>query len=83
MFMLFNVAIFLTRGASGKLLDLFLVSNPNDEGDHDMIFLSGCFERSRVATLYKSIRSFRDIDRHGLFGADALCTGVQFGLWLE
>jgi hypothetical protein len=50
---------------------------------HDMIFLSCCFERSRVATLYKSIRSFRDIDRHGLLGADALCTGVQFGLWLE
>jgi hypothetical protein len=61
MFMLCNVAIFPTRGASGKLLDLFLVSNPNDVGDfhqiavpwsdHDMIFLSFCFERLRVAWL--------------------------------
>jgi hypothetical protein len=61
MFMLCNVAIFSTREASGKLLDLFLVSNPNDVGDfhhiavpwsdHDMIFLSCCFERLRVATL--------------------------------
>jgi hypothetical protein len=33
-----------------------------------MIFLSCCFERS---TLYKSIRSFRDIDRDGLLGAAA------------
>jgi hypothetical protein len=48
--MLCNVAIFQTRGASGKLLDLFLVSNPNDVddfhqiavpwSDHDMIFFS-------------------------------------------
>jgi hypothetical protein len=71
MFMLCNVAIFPTRAASGKLLDLCLVSNPNDVGDfhqiavpwrdHDMIFLSCCFERSRVATLY--------IDRDELLGA--------------
>jgi hypothetical protein len=72
-----NVAIFPTRGASGNLLDLFLVSNPNVVGDfhqiavpwsdHAMIFLSCCFERSRVATLYKNIRSScRNIDREGL-----------------
>jgi hypothetical protein len=63
-----------------ELLDLFLVSNPNDVGDfhhsdpwsdHNLIFLSCCFERSRVATFYKSIRSFRDIDRDGLLGAAA------------
>jgi hypothetical protein len=79
--MLCNVAIFMTRGASGKLLDLFLVSNPNDVGDfyqidvpwsyHDMIFLSCYFERSRGATMYKSKRSVRDIDRDGLLGAAA------------
>jgi hypothetical protein len=56
---------FLLGGASGKLLDLFLVSNPYDVGDfhqiavpwsdHDMIFLSCCFERTLVATLYQSI----------------------------
>jgi hypothetical protein len=50
-----NVAIFSTRGVSGKLLDLFLVSNPNNVGDfhqiavpwseHDMISVSCCFER--------------------------------------
>jgi hypothetical protein len=44
MFMLCNVAVLQTRGVSGKLLDLFLVSNPHDVGD-DMIFLSCCFER--------------------------------------
>jgi hypothetical protein len=75
--MLCNVTIFPTRGTSCKLLDLFLVSNPNDVCDfhqiavHDMIFLSCCFERSRVATLYKDIRSFRDIDRDGLLRAAA------------
>jgi hypothetical protein len=37
MFMLCNVAIFLTRGASGKLSDLFLVSNSNDAGDFHQI----------------------------------------------
>jgi hypothetical protein len=62
MFMLCNVAIFSVRGASGKLLDLFLVSHPVPWRDHNMIFLSCCFERSRVATLYKSIKSFRDIE---------------------
>jgi hypothetical protein len=36
-----------------------------------MIFLSFCFERSHVVTLYKSIRSFRDIDRDGLLEAAA------------
>jgi hypothetical protein len=51
--------------------DLFVVSRPNDVGDfhqiavtwsdHDMIFLFCCFERLRVATLYKNIRSFKDI----------------------
>jgi hypothetical protein len=58
-----------------------VVSNPNDVGDfhqifvtwsdHDMILLSRCFERSRVATLYKNIISSRDIDRDGLRGAAA------------
>jgi hypothetical protein len=33
-----------------------------------MIFLYYCFERSRVATLYKNIRSFRNIDRDELLG---------------
>jgi hypothetical protein len=81
----------VAREASGKLLDLFLVlvSNPNDVGDFhqiavpwsdlDMIFLSCCFKRSRVATLYKNIRIFRDIDRDGLL----LWTGVQFALLLK
>jgi hypothetical protein len=79
MFMLCNVAIFPTKRASGKLLDLFLVSNPNDVGDfhqiavlrsnHHMIFLSCCYRRSRVATLYKRIR---DIAQDGLL----LWTGV-------
>jgi hypothetical protein len=65
------VAIFPTKGASGKPLDLLLISNPNGVVDfhqiavpwcdYDMIFLSCCFERLRVATLFKSIRSFRDI----------------------
>jgi hypothetical protein len=32
--------------------------------DHDMIFLSCSFERSRVASLYQNIRNFRDIDRN-------------------
>jgi hypothetical protein len=36
-----------------------------------MVFLSCYFERSREATLYKNIRSFRDIDRNGLLGAAA------------
>jgi hypothetical protein len=73
MFMLWNVAIFPTRRASAKLFDMFLVSNPIDVGDfyqiafpwsdHDMIFLSCYFERSRVATFYKRIRSGKDIDR--------------------
>jgi hypothetical protein len=82
-----NVDIFPTREASGKLLDLFLVSNPNVVGDfhqiavawsdHAMIFLSCCFERSRVATWYKNIRSCRNIVRK------PLRTGVQFGLWLD
>jgi hypothetical protein len=79
MFMLCNVAVLQTRGASGKLLDLFLVSNPHDVGD-DMIFLSCCFERSRVATLYKSIRSFRDIERNGLL--EAAASLVWSAVWL-
>jgi hypothetical protein len=72
---------FRREPAFGKFLDLLLVSNPNDVvdfhqiavpwSDHDMIFLSCCFERSRVATLYKNIRSFRDIDRDGLLGTAA------------
>jgi hypothetical protein len=37
MFKLCNVAISPTRGASGKLLDLFLVSNPNDVDDFHQI----------------------------------------------
>jgi hypothetical protein len=75
------VVIIPTKGASGKLCDLFLVSHPNDVGDfhqiavprsdHDIIFLSCWFERLRLATLYKNIRSFRDIDRNGLLGAAA------------
>jgi hypothetical protein len=40
MFMLCNVAIFPTRGASGKLLNLFLVSNPNDVGDFHQVAVS-------------------------------------------
>jgi hypothetical protein len=36
-YMLCNVAIVPTRGAFGKLLDLFLVSNPNDVGDFHQI----------------------------------------------
>jgi hypothetical protein len=36
-FMLCNVAVFLTKAASGKLFDLFLVSNPNDLGDFNQI----------------------------------------------
>jgi hypothetical protein len=88
-----ELAIFPTRGASGKLLDLFLISNPNDVrdflqiavpwSDHDMIFLSCCFERSRVATLYKNIRSFRDIIEMGCLEPLLLWTRVQFCLWLE
>jgi hypothetical protein len=42
-----------------------------------MILLFCCFGRSRVATLYKSIRSFRDIDRDGLLGAAAFMSGVD------
>jgi hypothetical protein len=38
--MLCNVAIFPTRGASGKLLNLFLVSNPNDVGDFHQVAVS-------------------------------------------
>jgi hypothetical protein len=63
---------FRTREASSKLLDLLQVSNPNDVGcfhqitvpcnDHDLIFLSCCFERSRVATA---------IDQDGLSGTAA------------
>jgi hypothetical protein len=34
-----------------------------------VIFLSCCFERSRVATLFKNIRSIRDVDWDGLPGA--------------
>jgi hypothetical protein len=88
MFMLCNVAIFPTREASGKLLNLFLVPNPCDVGDfhqiavpwsdHDMIFLSCCFEKSRVATLYKSMRSFRVIDRDGLLRASLDWSAVWF-----
>jgi hypothetical protein len=62
-------------------LDLFLVSNPNEVSDfhsiagawsdYDMVFLSCCFERLRVATLYKNIQGFRDIYRDGLLGAAA------------
>jgi hypothetical protein len=37
MFMLCNLAIFPTRGASGKLLNMFLVSNPNDVVDFHQI----------------------------------------------
>jgi hypothetical protein len=53
--MLCNVAICPTRGVSGKLLDLFLVSSPDEVcdfhqiavpwSDHDMIFVFCCFER--------------------------------------
>jgi hypothetical protein len=81
MFMLCNVAILPMRGASGKFLNLFLVSNPNDVGDvhqitvpwsdHDMIFLSCCIGKSSMTTLHKHLRSFRDIDRDGLFEAAA------------
>jgi hypothetical protein len=81
MFMLCNVAIFPMRGASGKLLDTFLVSNSNYVGDfhqitvpwsdHDMNFLSCCFEKAIVVILYKNIRIFRDIDRDVLLGAAA------------
>jgi hypothetical protein len=84
MFMLSNVAIFPARGASCKFLDLFLVFNPNDVCDFQpidvswMIFLSCCFERWRVATLYKNIRSFRDIGRDRLLGAAA--SGLEFSL---
>jgi hypothetical protein len=39
--------------------------------DHDINFLTSCFQTSRVAMLYKSIRSFRDIDRDGPLGAAA------------
>jgi hypothetical protein len=35
--MLCNVAIFPTKEASGKLLNLFMVSNPNDVGDFHQI----------------------------------------------
>jgi hypothetical protein len=83
-------AMWLFFRASGKLLELFLVSNPNDVGDfhqiavlwsdHDMILPSCCFKRSRVATLYKSIRSFKNIDRDRLLGAAASldCSAVWF-----
>jgi hypothetical protein len=91
--MLCNVAIFPKRRASAKLLDLSLVSNPNDVGDfhqialpwrdHEMIFLSCYFERSRVATLYKRIRSFRDIDRDGLLGAAASLDWSAVCSWSE
>jgi hypothetical protein len=71
-------------------LNLFLVSNPNEVGDfhsiavpwsdYDMVFLSCCFERLRVATLYKNIQGFRDIERDGLLGAAASldCSAVWF-----
>jgi hypothetical protein len=66
--MLCNVAIFPTKEASGKLLNLFMVSNPNDVGDfhqiavpwsdHDMIFLFCCFACGNVVQEYKKFQGY-------------------------
>jgi hypothetical protein len=93
MFMLCNMAIIPTRGASDKLLDLFLVSSPNDVGDfhqiavpwndHDMIFLSCYFERTRVAKLYNNVEVSGILIETSCLEPLLLWTGVHFGLWLE
>jgi hypothetical protein len=68
--MLCNVAIFPTREASGKLLNLFLVSNPNDVGDFHqiavpwiMIFLSCCFACGYVVQVWFMVGLNEEVER--------------------
>jgi hypothetical protein len=71
-FRLYNVAISPPRAVSGKLLDLFLVSNksevvdffqmPLSWSDHDMLFLACRQQRPAVGVVERHVRSFRKID---------------------
>jgi hypothetical protein len=71
-FRLYNVAIPPTRVVSGKLLDLFLVSNisevvdffqmPFSWSDYDMLFLACRQQHTVVGVVEKHVRSFRNID---------------------
>jgi hypothetical protein len=71
-FRLYNVVIPLTHAVSGKLLDLFLVSNINEVvdffqmpfswSDHDMLFLACRQQRPAVGAVEMHVRCFRNID---------------------
>jgi hypothetical protein len=71
-FMLYNVSVVPTRSASGTLLDLFLVSNPQlvadfyqmnvDWSDHDALFLSSGVGVGSLSDAQEWVRSFKGID---------------------
>jgi hypothetical protein len=67
-FRLYNVTISPTRAVSGKMLDLFLVSNKSEVVDFVQmpLFLACRQQRPAVDKVERRVRSFRNIDLSGL-----------------
>jgi hypothetical protein len=67
-FRLYNVTISPTRAVSGKMLDLFLVSNKSEVIDFFQmpLFLACRQQRPAVDEVERRVRSFRNIDLSGL-----------------
>jgi Reverse transcriptase (RNA-dependent DNA polymerase) len=86
-FMLYNVSLRPTRLVSGKLLDLFLTTDPESVldyyqhdvcwSDHDMIFMSVNAVTPTAHTVARQVRGFKNIDQNKLTAAASVLDWTQ------